>query len=135
MARVVDSSVLIAIERRGQVTENFITIAEGDTLAIAAVTAAEVLAGVEFRKLLTRAHRADSDLEAVFEGVRILPFDLQAARVYAKVYAELRSAGRPIGGFDLQIAATALANNCDVVTLNVGEFNRIPDLKVIAPDW
>ncbi|MDQ3696036.1 MAG: type II toxin-antitoxin system VapC family toxin [Chloroflexota bacterium] len=135
MARVVDSSVLIAIERRGQATADFIAIAEGHTLAIAAVTAAEILAGIEIRKSLAGAHRADTDLEAVFERVRILPFDLQAARVYAKVYAELRSAGRPIGGFDLQIAATALATNCAVVTLNVREFSRVPGLTVIAPDW
>lgn len=73
--------------------------------------------------------------EALLRHVDILPFDMRAARLYGQLFAHLRSVGLPIGGFDLLIAATALSNNCAVVTLNVREFNRVPGLSVIAPDW
>jgi tRNA(fMet)-specific endonuclease VapC len=41
--------------------------------------------------------------------------------------------GRPIGDRDLMIAAIARSNRLIVVTSNVGEFARVPELKV--EDW
>lgn len=42
---------------------------------------------------------------------------------------------RGIGLDDLLIAATALANSYDVLTDNVREFRRVPDLAVRRPTW
>ncbi|MFZ4558089.1 MAG: type II toxin-antitoxin system VapC family toxin, partial [Pseudanabaena sp.] len=39
----------------------------------------------------------------------------------------------PIGAYDLQIAAIALANNLILVTHNTKEFSRIPQLQL--EDW
>ncbi len=49
---------------------------------------------------------------------------------YARVRAYLETQGTPIGGNDLLIAAQALALDLTVVTANIREFSRVPNLKV-----
>ena len=49
---------------------------------------------------------------------------------YGKIRALLNKAGQPIGGNDLLIAAHALALNLTLVSANVREFSRVPDLRV-----
>ena len=47
--------------------------------------------------------------------------------------ADLNTAGTPIGGNDMLIAATVIANDGILVTHNVGEFSRIEGL--VIEDW
>jgi tRNA(fMet)-specific endonuclease VapC len=62
-----------------------------------------------------------------------LPFDDAAADLGGNLRAQLARQGAPIGPYDLQIAAIALANECTLVTHNVREFSRVPDLTI--EDW
>jgi len=62
-----------------------------------------------------------------------IPFDDAAASCYGAIRADLERAGTPIGANDLMIAAIAAANGLTLITHNLGEFARIPDLKV--EDW
>lgn len=62
-----------------------------------------------------------------------LPFDDQSALIYGRIRAFLASAGTPIGPYDLQIAALALANNLTLVTHNTREFSRVAGLRL--EDW
>ena len=135
MARIVDTSVCIAIERRRQVADDLATVSAGESIAIASITAAELLIGAELSRDLEHQRWTRNAVEYFIQRLDVLPFDLGAARVYARLLAELRNTGYSVGGFDLLIASTALANDCSVVTLNLREFNRIPGLNVISPDW
>ncbi|SJM93219.1 tRNA(fMet)-specific endonuclease VapC (fragment) [Crenothrix polyspora] len=45
----------------------------------------------------------------------------------------MASQGTPIGPYDLQIAAIAIANDMTVVTHNTREFTRVPGIKL--EDW
>lgn len=62
-----------------------------------------------------------------------LPFDDQAALIFGQIRATLAAAGTPIGPYDLQVAAIALANNLTVVTHNTDEFKRVGGLRI--EDW
>lgn len=62
-----------------------------------------------------------------------LPFDDEAALIFGKIRADLQRQGQPIGPYDLQIAAIALANDLTLVTHNTREFNRIDGLRLA--DW
>lgn len=62
-----------------------------------------------------------------------LPFDDVAADICGRVRAALAAAGTPIGPYDLQIAAIALANNLTLVTHNTREGSRVPGL--LLDDW
>ncbi|MBW4538817.1 MAG: type II toxin-antitoxin system VapC family toxin [Myxacorys chilensis ATA2-1-KO14] len=62
-----------------------------------------------------------------------LPFGDEAAIICGEIRARLASAGTPIGAYDLQIAAIALANNLILVTHNTREFDRVDGLQI--EDW
>jgi len=63
----------------------------------------------------------------------LLNYDLKAAQYFGKFRADLAQRGTPIGPYDLQIAAIAVANGCTLVTHNTDEFSRIADL--VLEDW
>jgi len=85
------------------------------------------------------AHKSDrpehhlKQLAILLEGVTILPFDGQAARIYGKVRAELSRKGELIGQADLQIASIVLRHDFVLVTHNQEHFRRVPGLKL--DDW
>jgi predicted nucleic acid-binding protein len=58
----------------------------------------------------------------------VLSFDLDAARVHARIWAELARRGAMIGAHDLIIAATAVRHDLAVVTRNQREFSRVEGL-------
>jgi tRNA(fMet)-specific endonuclease VapC len=65
--------------------------------------------------------------------VNIVPFDAAAARSAAGIRAKLEKRGDPTGLYDVFIAASAMANNCTLVTHNQKEFERVKGLKI--EDW
>lgn len=72
-------------------------------------------------------------LETLFSEFSSFAFDGEAARTFGEIRTDLTRRGTPIGPYDLQIAAIALASNCVLVTHNTGEFSRIAGLKL--EDW
>ncbi len=108
----------------GKVVQQY-RLRPGDA-ATSIIAAAELRFGAERRG----SARLVAQLEGVFEDLPILPFEAPADIAYAQVRAALERAGTPIGGNDLLIAAHALALDCILVTDNVGEFSRVPGLKV-----
>ena len=59
-----------------------------------------------------------------------LPFDDRAAEHRGEIRALLEREGRPIGPYDLQIAAIARTADLCLVTRNVLEFSRVPGLRI-----
>jgi toxin FitB len=53
---------------------------------------------------------------------RVLPFDADAATIYAELFAIRRGAGRPAATADLMIASVARARGASVVTRDAGGF-------------
>ena len=97
-------------------------------LGVATVTVAELWHGAA-KDADPSARRAR--WERFLESLAVVPFDRRAAELAGDLKHALRHT--PIGGSDLFIAATALANGCGVVTANVREFARVPGLAV--EDW
>jgi tRNA(fMet)-specific endonuclease VapC len=62
-----------------------------------------------------------------------LPFDDSAATIFGQIRSQLETRGMPIGAYDLQIAAIALAHNLTLVTHNTREFSRVEGLSLV--DW
>ena len=126
---ILDSSILVAFERRQLDLERLLT--DHSPPAIAAVTAAELLIGVERADTPARRSRRELFVQNVFARVPIIPFDLAQARLFAVHFADLAGRGEMIGDRDLQIAVTALSLGYDLATLNVREFQRVSGLKLI----
>jgi len=135
MAQLVDTNVFIAIERRGDTPAALTSLGRDEPLAIASVTASELLFGVHRANTSERRTRRETFVEAILAAFPVLPFDLLAARTHARIWAYLATTGQLIGERDLMIAAIALTHGYDVLTDNVGEFARIPGLNVRRPTW
>jgi tRNA(fMet)-specific endonuclease VapC len=75
----------------------------------------------------TQSVREQQDFLELFDS---LSFDDEAAKICGRIRAQLAYRGTPIRLYDLQIAAIALARDLSIVTDNVGEFERIEDLKL-----
>ncbi|MBS3965077.1 MAG: type II toxin-antitoxin system VapC family toxin [Methylomonas sp.] len=72
-------------------------------------------------------------LSNLFQQFQSLAFDGHAAQTFGQLRAHLHRQGQPIGPYDLQIAAIALANDLTLVTHNRREFGRIDGLRLT--DW
>ena len=95
--------------------------------AIPSIVEAELLLGAE--KSANPSKRRQT-VEEFLLSFQVLPFDHRCAYVYAKLQSTLEREGRRIGPNDLIVAATALANECTLVTNNVEEFKRVPGLPL-----
>lgn len=82
--------------------------------------------GAELRQS-SRLHDEITEILTVIEPV---PLAAPAAEIYGRIRRELAAMGKPIGPNDLFIAAHALALDLLLVTANVSEFSRVPDLRV-----
>lgn len=91
------------------------------------IVAAELLYGA------AKSQRKVQTLAVVLPFIqcfRMFDFDFNAASHFGDIRADLETVGRPIGPFDLQIAAIARANNLVLVTGNTSEFGRVSGLAV-----
>ncbi len=135
MAQLIDTSVFITLERQGRSMGALAEAAADEPVALAAITASELLAGVQLADSPQRRLRREAFVEAVLDLVPVLPIDLRVARVHAGIWAHLMAAGHMIGAHDMLIAATALAHGYSILTDNLREFHRVPGLEVRRPNW
>jgi len=96
-------------------------------VAVSVVTVLELRQGAEGSQQRELAHARLDDFLGPME---VLSFEEADAFVAARIRAQLFRIGRPIGDFDSLIAAHALARDLIVVTNNVDEFERVPDLEI-----
>jgi tRNA(fMet)-specific endonuclease VapC len=99
-------------------------------LRISSIVRAELLYGARRSTRIAENLRL---LDRFFESIASVPFDDLCAVEYGLIREELDRAGTPIGPNDLLIAATARAHNAVLVTHNVREFLRVPELRI--EDW
>lgn len=93
-----------------------------------AVTVGELFKGAY--RSSARDHHLKNIEDRVLPAVTALPYDVSVARVFGQVRAHLEQAGNILPDADLQIAATALYHDLELVTGNVRHFERIPDLRI-----
>lgn len=96
-------------------------------ICVSAITYAELTHGVEKSMAVEKNRLA---LALFFSNIEVLDFDIKAAIHYGKIRAYLEKQGTPIGPLDMMIAAHAMSLGYTVVTNNIKEFQRVPDLKL-----
>jgi tRNA(fMet)-specific endonuclease VapC len=130
MGILIDSSVLIDVEKSGTDVATFVRGREEEDAFLSVVSASELLHGV---------HRATDPgikakrlafVEGVLAAVPVLVIDLATARSHAQLWADLARQGKMIGVHDSWLAATCLAHNLRLATANRREFEQVPGLDV-----
>ena len=96
-------------------------------IGISSITVAEIAGGIEALPASKRRAELEGFLTGMLEDYTLFPFGLEEAYAWAQYVNQVK---RPVPRFDSLIAATALANNLEVVTENVADF---PGVRVVNP--
>ncbi len=125
---MIDTSLLIDYFRKTDKSKTkLVRLSEQfDQLAISTITEFEIYTGATEAQL--------TFWDVFLSEIRILPFDSKAARVAVDIQRDLRKLRKSIEKADLFIAATAIANELSLDTLNRKHFNSIKSLMLLDDD-
>lgn len=130
MIWMLDTEILIHLINR---KENFDRIARRMSgrspgeLRLSAITLAELSFGIEKGKFRSENRKT---LVELLEFLQVDDFPSGAAHDFAQIKVALSARGRPIGPYDLLIAAHARHLGAVLVTNNEREFRRVPALSL-----
>jgi predicted nucleic acid-binding protein len=128
---LIDTSILIAAQRGRLDLARLEEEDDDEPVALAAITASELLHGIHRLAGAVARTRAERFAEHVLASIPVISFDLDIARVHARLDAELSAAGRAVGDADLMIAATAVWLDYRVATRDLRSFPKIDGLEVV----
>ena len=120
-----NTCIYIINHRPPSVFERFSRYKAGE-VAISSIAASELAFGVAKSGSLKNRHALDMFLAPL----KILPFDQECIWFYAELRSIFEKKGLLIGYMDCWIAAQALSINGTLVTNNIKEFSRVPNLKL-----
>ena len=123
---LLDTTFLIDAER--EAVDLDALIGDDDDVAMAAITVAELLVGVELASPNNREAR-EVYVDEVVASIPVIPYDRDVAVEHAQLLVAVRNTGRPRGAHDLLIAATARASNRVVITADESAFDDLPGVS------
>ena len=128
---MLDTNICIALIRQKspQLIKQLTAFMPGD-VGVSSITIAELAHGAQKSN---QAMKNMAALEQFLLPLEIADFDQQASIVYGPIRAYLERDGNLIGSMDMLIGAHALSLGVTLVTNNIREFNRIPQLMI--EDW
>lgn len=128
MKFLLDTNICIYIikQKPPEVSQKFNSYKVGD-IGVSSITVAELEFGVQKSQFPTKNKQA---LSLFLLPLKIVDFDRAATIAYGNIRAVLETKGTPIGSLDTLIAAHALSLQVTLVTNNVKEFNRVPNLQL-----
>jgi tRNA(fMet)-specific endonuclease VapC len=118
--------IYIAKQRPSKLAERFASLESG-TVAMSLITFGELRFGAEKS---VRRDETLAILERLTEQIPVLAPGPAVGETYGLLRATLEKSGTPIGNNDLWIAAHALSLDLTLVSNNLKEFARIPNLKL-----
>jgi predicted nucleic acid-binding protein len=136
MGLILDTSILIASERRGESIEDIlrqVRTSQGDVdVALSAVSVVELTHGIYRAKSEAQRKRRRGFPEGVYQSLIVHPVSLEAAQLAGRIEGQQAAQGVAIAFEDLLIGATALHLGFDVATINVKHFQLIPGLGIVT---
>jgi tRNA(fMet)-specific endonuclease VapC len=122
---VIDTGIFIEhLRARNKAGTTLYQLSDNSELFISAISLYELYMG---------APTADKeqDIKALTQGLTVLPFTDTVAVKAAQIYHTLKKSNQLIEFRDIFIAATCLANNLPIATLNKKHFARVGGLEII----
>jgi tRNA(fMet)-specific endonuclease VapC len=124
---LLDTTFLVVADRSRASFEDL--IGDDDEVAVAAITIAELLVGVELADVADRAARQQF-VDDVKDVIPVVDYDTSIATSHAQLLVVVRLQGRPRGAHDLIIAATARATQREVVSADPPAFHDLPGVSL-----
>ncbi|MBQ9184148.1 MAG: PIN domain-containing protein [Neisseriaceae bacterium] len=125
---MLDSNAFSALMKNNATLVKHLRQHKSQDIFLPAIVWAEVRYGIYKKnsaKLLESAMRT-------LQKIRIVPFNRQTADIYAQLRSDMERQGKSLSPMDMLIAASAVANNCVLVT-NDQAFLQVEALSV--EDW
>ena len=122
---LLDTNIVIYVLKRRPKEVLEIFNRNASRMAISSITLSELIYEAE------KSSNVDKNLEAIEEFVShldVLPYDAKASQHYGQIKAALEKRGEIIGENDIHIAAHAISQGLILVTNNLQEFKRVPNL-------
>jgi tRNA(fMet)-specific endonuclease VapC len=125
---LLDTNICIYLTKQQHqaLVQRFSTLAENE-VAMSVITFGELQFGAQKSQ---QRKQVLATLEKLSLAIPVLAMTADTSQHYGEIRAHLQKQGTPIGNNDLWIAAHARAEGLILVTNNVREFERVPDLKV-----
>ncbi len=95
-------------------------------VCVSIISVCELRYGADLRQ----SQRLHDEISEVLTVIEPIAFASPAAEMYGRMRQQLTAMGKPIGPNDLFIAAHALALDLTLITDNIREFSRVPNLRV-----
>lgn len=131
-----DSSVIIAAERKRQTVEDLLTsVAQsfGEVeIAISAVTLAELVHGVARANSTEIRVARRAFIDDLKQHVPVHPVTDITAEIAGQISGDQAARGITLPADDLLIGASAVEQGYAVATLNIRHFQKIPGLQVLS---
>jgi predicted nucleic acid-binding protein len=137
MGLILDSRILIASERRGEMLQDLIQRTQSifgthAEVALSSVSIVELTHGIFRAQPPAHRERRRQFVEEVCLDLIVYPLTLEIAQLAGRIEGEQAAKGVRIAFEDLVIGATALHLGFDVATLNVRQFQQIPNLNMVT---
>jgi tRNA(fMet)-specific endonuclease VapC len=124
---LLDTNIVIYVLKRRPIKVLEAFNKNANRMAISSITLSELMYGAE------KSANIDKNLEAVEDFVShldVLPYDAKASQQYGQIKSGLEKRGELIGENDIHIAAHAISQGFILVTNNLKEFKRVPNLAL-----
>ncbi|HXH03491.1 MAG TPA: type II toxin-antitoxin system VapC family toxin [Candidatus Competibacteraceae bacterium] len=124
---LLDTNILSNLIRQpaGAVTRKIASVGE-----MAICTSIVVACELRYGAAKKQSPLLSGKVEELLNTLDVLPLSEEVDRHYADIRFQLEASGQPIGPNDLLIAAHARVLDLTLVTDNVREFSRVPELRV-----
>jgi len=124
---LLDTNIVIYVLKRRPIKVLDVFNKNASRMAISSITLSELMYGVE------KSSQIDKNLEAVEDFIShldVLSYDAKASQHYGQIKAKLEKKGQIISENDIHIAAHAISQGLTLVTNNLKEFKRVPNLAL-----
>jgi len=133
---ILDSSAVIAAERRGETPSQFVSkvinVASDQEAALSSIGLTELVHGIYRATSPERQARRKWFIDELCSGLIVYPYTQETALLASRIDGEQTAKGAVIPFTDLLIGATALSLDFGVLTSNVRHFQMIPGLTVVS---
>ncbi len=136
MGLILDSSVLIAAERKGQTVRQVLAWVQkqhpGEEIAVSVLTLFELSHGAARANSSTRLAARNQFIHDIVRVIPVHALTVSIALRAGQIDGECASRGVRVAISDLLIGVTALELGYGVATGNVRHFQMVPGLTIVA---
>ena len=135
MGLILDSSVAIAAERRGdsaeQLVEKIVSVTGDQEAALSSIGLTELVHGIYRAQTAAARLRRREFVDELIAGLTVYPYTTDTALLAGRIDGEQTAKGVIIPFADLLIGVTALSIGFSILTVNARHFRSIPGLQII----